>query len=395
MPYLDAATPESAQFVQEHLHDAPERLLFKYQGKVPFDLKFAVQQIAARQKVVKKLPSWTARPDLLFPTSISLEQSSSEETATFKAKSESGQRMIDLTGGFGVDFYHLSTDFVEGTYCERQPELFALAQYNLSLLSPDKFSFHEGDGLAYLQASTQPFDLIYADPARRGTGNQKLFKLRDCEPDVVSTWPLLKSKTQRILLKVSPMLDLTQAWAELPEVQQIQIVSVKNEVKEVLLRWNSQKSTAPKTVEVVELEGDVPPFQFEPWEEVHAETSYGEVGNYLIEPSAGILKAGAFKLFGARFGLKKLAQHTHLYSSDTFLAGIPGRVFKVLQELSPKKQEIKTCFPSGKVNVICRNYVTGTEDLKKKLGLKDGGEDYLIGTQTPSNFKLFWCKRVQ
>lgn len=395
MPYLDSATPESAQFVQEHLHDAPERVLFKYQGKVPFDLKFAVQQIAARQKVVKKLPSWTARPDLLFPTSISLEQSSSEETATFKAKYESGQRMIDLTGGFGVDFYHLATDFAEGVYCERQPELFALAKHNLSLLSSDKFSFHEGDGLIYLQASTQPFDLIYADPARRGIGNQKLFKLRDCEPDLVSTWPLLKSKTQRILLKVSPMLDLTQAWAELPEVQQIQIVSVKNEVKEVLLRWNSQKSTAPKTVEVVELDGNVAPFQFEPWEEVQAETSYGEVGNYLIEPSTGILKAGAFKLFGVRFGLKKLAQHTHLYSSDTLPEALPGRIFEVVRELAPRKQELSEAFPEGKANVICRNYSVGAAELKKKWALKDGGTDYLIGAQTERGYKLFWCKRRQ
>lgn len=393
MPYLDAATPESAQFVQDHLHDAPERVLFKYQGKVPFDLKFAVQQISARQKVAKKLPSWTARPDLLFPASISLEQSSSEETAAFKAKNESGQRMIDLTGGFGVDFFQLAAAFAEGVYCERQPDLFALAQHNLSLLSPGKFAFHNGDGLAYLAEYNQPLDLIYADPARRGTGNQKLFKLRDCEPDVVSAWPLLKSKTQRILLKVSPMLDLAQAWAELPEIQVIQIVSVKNEVKEVLLRWNSQKSTAPKTVEVVELEGDLAPFCFEPWEETQAESSYGEVGAYLIEPSAGLLKAGAFKLFGARYGLKKLAQHSHLYSSDVLPEPLPGRIFEVVRELAPRKQELLEAFPEGKANVICRNYSLGAAELKKKWGLKDGGSDYLIGTQTERGYKLFWCKR--
>jgi hypothetical protein len=393
MPYLDAATPESAQFVQDHLHDAPERVLFKYQGKVSFDLKFAVQQISARQKVTKKLPSWTARPDLLFPPSINLEQSSSEETAAFKAKNESGQRMMDLTGGFGVDFYQLATGFAEGVYCEQQPELFALAQHNLSLLSPGKFTFHSGDGLAFLSEFTKPLDLIYADPARRGTGNQKLFKLRDCEPDVVSAWPLLKSKAQRILLKVSPMLDLAQAWAELPEVKQIQIVSVKNEVKEVLLRWNNQKSTDQKTVEVVELDSDLAPFSFEPSEEVGAESSYGEVGAYLVEPSAGILKAGAFKLFGARYGVNKLSQHSHLYSSDVLPEPLPGRIFEVIRELSPRKKELLEAFPEGKVNVICRNYSLSAAELKKKWGLKDGGTDYLIGTQTVRGYKLFWCKR--
>ena len=148
-------------------------------------------------------------------------------------------------------------------------------------------------------------------------------------------------------------------------------------------------------ISVVDLESGSPPFEFEPRAEEVAQSMFAEAGKYLIEPLAGILKAGAFNLFGERFGLKKLERNSHLYTSETFATGIPGRVFEVLQEISPKKQEIKNCFPSGKVNVICRNYVTGAEELKKKLGLKDGGEDFLIGTQTATGFKLYWCKRVQ
>lgn len=395
MDFKEFNSDEFKHFVQDHLEEDPALLLFKYQGKVGFDLKTAVQQIAARQKASKKLPSWTKNLDLLFPSSISVEQSSSEQTAAFKAEGHSGNKMIDLTGGFGVDFFHLSQGFEKGLYCEQQAELFQISRHNLSGLKPGKFDFIEGDGLEFLRKNTQHFDLIYADPARRGTGNQKLYKLQDCEPNVVDAWPLLQSKSDSILLKVSPMLDLTQAWVELPDIQKITIVSVRNEVKELLLHWDKAKEGDPRMVSVIDLESGFPGFEFEPGAENQAQSQFTEAGKYLIEPLAGILKAGAFNLFGERFGLKKLERNSHLYTSENFTAGIPGRVFEVLQEISPKKQEIKTFSPSGIVNVICRNYVMGAEELKKRFDLKDGGEGYLIGTKTSSGPKLFVCKRRQ
>ncbi|MCM0042401.1 MAG: class I SAM-dependent methyltransferase [Algoriphagus sp.] len=386
---------EFRQFVQDHLEGDPALLLFKYQGKVGFDLKAAVQQIAARQKAAKKLPAWSKNLILLFPASISVEQSSSEQTAGLKSIGRTGGWMIDLTGGFGVDCHHLSQGFEKGVYCEQQTELFQISTHNLSALNPGKFDFVEGDGLEFLRKSAQHFDLIYADPARRGTGNQKLYKLQDCEPNVVGAWSLLKSKSNSILLKASPMLDLTQAWAEIPDIQKITVVSVRNEVKELLLHWDKANEGAPRIISVVDLDSGFPPFEFEPSAEDQAESQFSEAGKYLVEPLAGILKAGAFNLFGERFGLKKLERNSHLYTTETFASGIPGRVFEVLREISPKKQDSKTYFPSSKVNVICRNYVLGAEELKKKLGVKDGGEDYLIGTQTATGFKLYWCKRVQ
>lgn len=385
---------EIKQFVQDHLSEDPALLLFKYAGKVSFDLQSAVQQISSRQKAQKKLPSWVANPDLLFPATISVEQSSSEETAEFKAEGQTGEWMIDLTAGFGVDFFHLSKGFKKGLYCERQPELFQIAKHNLQLLRPGKFEFEHGDGLAFLEKTDVHFDLIYLDPARRGAGNQKLYKLQDCEPDVVSSWALLQKKSQNILIKASPMLDISQAWAELPEIQKITIVSVKNEVKEMLLSWEKREDTATRRIEVVDLGGDFPKFSFKPDEEANVQSQIGEVDRYLIEPMSGILKAGAFSLFGERFGLIKLKKNSHLYTGSEIPDQIPGRVFEVIQEVAPKKQVIKSLFPSGKVNVICRNYSSGAEDLKKKLGLKDGGKDFLIGTKTISGYKVFWCRRI-
>jgi 16S rRNA G966 N2-methylase RsmD len=386
---------EFHQFVQDHLEEDPALLLFKYQGKVAFDLKMAVQQIAARQKAVKKLPNWSKNLHLLFPASISVEQSSSEQTAAFKSEGLSGNCLIDLTGGFGVDFYHLSQGFEKGVYCEQQNELFEIARHNLSTLHPDKFEFINGDGLEFLRKSELQFDLIYADPARRGTGNQKLYKLQDCEPNVVDAWTLLQQKSNHILLKVSPMLDLTQAWTELPDIQKITVVSVRNEVKELLLQWEKGKIGEPKKISVVDLESGILPFEFAPSAEERAHSKFAEAGKYLIEPLAGILKAGAFNLFGERFNLHKLERNSHLYTSDTLGENIPGRIFEVVQEISPKKQEVKALFPSGKVNVICRNYSTGAEELKKKLGVKDGGDDFLIGSKTATGYKLYWCTRIR
>ena len=385
---------EFRQFVQDHLGEDPALLLLKHAGKVSFDLKTAVQQISARQKAAKKLPDWVANRDLIFPASISLEQSSSEETARFKAEKVSGQRMIDLTGGFGVDSFYLSENFQKAIYCEQNEELAAIARHNLEILAPSKFNVVSGDGLDFLQKTELHFDLIYADPARRGSDNQKLYKLQDCQPDVVSAWNLMKEKGNRIMLKLSPMLDISQALSELPEIQKITIVSVKNEVKEVLLNWRKENDVAEKRIEAQDLGSSFPTFEFGIHEEEKASAQLGEVEKFLIEPLSGILKAGAFKLFGERFGLRKLDKNSHLYTGDAIPSEIPGRVFEVIREISPKKPEIKSLFPSGKVNVICRNYSMGAEELKKKLGLKDGGEDFLIGTKTESRYTVFWCKRL-
>ncbi|MFC3416937.1 THUMP-like domain-containing protein [Algoriphagus hitonicola] len=391
---------EFRQFVQDHLNEDPALLLFKYQGKVSFDLKAAVQQIYARRRTEKKLPEWASNPELIFPASLSLEQSSSEETAKFKAQGFDGKIMIDMTGGFGVDFFYLSQKFAKGIYCERQKELFEITTHNLQQLElleglASKFEFFEGDGMEFLEKTNHHFDLIYIDPARRGSGNQKLYKLQDCEPDVVGLWTLLKSKGDQILIKSSPMLDISQAWVELPEIQKITILSIKNEVKELLLSWKKEKNLASKQIEVVDLGSGFPQFSFDPKEEQNAVSQLAEAENYLIEPLSGILKAGAFNLFAARFGLKKLEKNSHFYTcSDLPKESIPARIFEIIDEIPPNKKVMKALFPAGKVNVICRNYNQSANELKKKLGLKDGGEEFLIGTKSQSGFKLFWCRRI-
>jgi len=381
------------KFVQDHQSEDPAQLLFAYSGKTDFDLKAAVQQIQSRQKARHKVPSWAANQDLLFPVSLSMEQASSEETARFKSALAKGKTMIDLTGGFGVDTFFLSENFQQAIYCERNEELAAIVRHNFDLLKPNKFEIAEGDSLAYISKSDEVFDLTYVDPARRGDHNQKLYKLADCEPDIVSNWSLLQSRSNAILIKASPMLDIKQALHEIPEIQKVWVVSVKNEVKEVLLLWEKGIPTGKRIIQSVDLQSDGPKiFSFTYEEEESSESLFGEVGKYLIEPYSSILKAGAFRSFGKMFGLKKLHPNSHLYACEDLTQGIPGRIFEVIKEISNPKKELKQLFPTAKVNVITRNYVLSADELKKKYRLQDGGKEFLIGTKVGERFAMLFCR---
>lgn len=384
------------KFVQDHIREDPAQLLFRYSGKVEFDLKFAVQQIQARQKAKIKLPTWVANSDIIFPVSLSLEQASSEETARFKSKLAKGDLMIDMTGGFGVDAFFLAENFKEAVYCERNVELADIARHNFDLLEAGKFKVVAGDSLEFFNSSGQVcYDLTYIDPARRGEGNQKLYKLADCEPDVVGHWNLLLSKSKSILIKASPMLDIKQAILEIPDIQQVWVVSVKNEVKEVLLFWERDASIRDRVIGAVDLQAnDATTFSFTYQEETTSESFFGDVGKFLIEPYAAIMKAGAFRSFGVRFGLKKLHPNSHLYTSDELPNQILGRVFEVKKEIKNPKKELKALFPDGKVNVITRNYALTADELKKKYSLSDGGDGFLVGTRVGKGYVLYVCEII-
>lgn len=385
-------TESMKKFVQDHLREDPAQLLFRYSGKVDFDLKFAVQQIQARQKAKSKLPTWVANLDIIFPASLSLEQASSEETAKFKSKLGHGQVMIDLTGGFGVDTFFLSQHFEQAFYCERNRDLADTVRHNFDLMVPGKLEVVTGDSLEFFAKSDRVFDLTYVDPARRGDQNQKLYKLADCEPDVVGHWNLLRSKSKSILIKSSPMSDIKQAISEIPDIQQIWVVSVKNEVKEVLLFWERDASKVDRVIRAVDLHAnEATEFSFTYEEEETSESIFGVVGKFLVEPNAAILKAGAFRSFGKRFELKKLHPNSHLYTCDGLQGEMPGRVFEIKEEIKDPKKQLKLLFPDGKVNVITRNYALSADELKKKYRLSDGGDSFLIGTRDRDGFCLLIC----
>ncbi|MDO9553712.1 class I SAM-dependent methyltransferase [Rhodonellum sp.] len=393
MDFKSLHTEALKKFVQDHLQEDPALLLFKHQGKTDFDLKTAVQQISARQKAKKKLPTWAANPEVIFPAGISVEQCSSEETAKFKAEFVSGRGFLDMTGGFGVDTFFIGQHFDTVTYFERNESLAAIVQQNFELLQPNKFAVHSGDAITFLRSIPHDFDLIYLDPARRGDHNQKLYKFSDCEPDVTDLWDLLTNKANQILVKASPILEIKSALKELPKIQKIWVLSVKNEVKEILLYWsNAEAENEPEIICTDLTPEGKQTFAFTYEEEETANAIFGATGKYLIEPNASLLKAGAFKSFSERYQLKKLHPNSHLYTTDVLEERIPGRVFEVIGEVKADKKELKKKFPKGIVNVITRNYSLKAEAFKNKFNLKDGGHEFLIGTKEGEKYRVYHCK---
>lgn len=383
--------------MQDHLHEDPAHLLLKRHKSLEFDLKIAAQQISARQKAKNKLPTFIAHPKVIFPGSLSVEQSSSEQTAVFKAKYVGGESLVDLTGGLGVDIFFMGKKFREAIYVEKQEGLVKIAAHNFLQLSgtQEAYTVVHSDSMDFLRKTNLYVDWLYIDPARRGADDRKLYKLSDCEPDVIQHWELIKDKAKHVMIKASPMLDIKEALHDLPEIRQVMVVAIKNEVKEVLLVWKNSGHKADVEISAFDLNiSQGAGFDFTLEEEANNQVNYSLPAEYLIEPSAAILKAGGFKTFANRFGLSKLHPNTHLYTSSELPGEVPGKVFTVIREVKLDKKELRRLFPSGQVNVIVRNHPLKADGLKKKYGLKDGGTDYLIAVRTmDGKNRVYWCRR--
>ena len=354
--------------------------------------RWFLQQVEGRERTADKLPTFAAIDDWWYPVRLSCEQCSSEATARYKAsilRRTIRGRLLDLTGGYGVDTYFLSEHFDHTDYVEQNAELCRIATHNFAA---KPITIHHSTAEDFL-ASAGQYDLIFLDPARRDSYGGKVFRLEDCTPNVVELLPALLTHGKRIMIKLSPMLDITQAVTTLSQVTwDIYVVAIKNEVKEVLLL-----SGGSGRITAIDLSKKEQAFTFTREEEINSEainmrsTINSEAINYLYEPNAAILKAGAYKLVAQRFGLRKLDTNTHLYTSETLVENFPGRVWKVKEPTPPlpKGKEIK------QANVLVRNYPLTAEQLKKKLHLRDGGTAYVIGCRVAGKPTIFLADRLQ
>ena len=384
--------------------------------------RWFLQQVEGRERTADKLPTFAAMDDWWYPVRLSCEQCSSELTARYKAQivlgTWSNGTCLDLTGGYGVDAFFLSELFAHTDYVEQNAELCRIAAHNFALAHKN-ISVHNTSAEAFLSSPLHGgieggVHLIFLDPARRDSHGGKVFRLADCTPNVVELLPSLLTHLApdgRILLKLSPMLDITQAIKELqtpPDLSgeeiiwDVYIVAVKNEVKEVLLlsrntELSNYRDTEP-TITAIDLSKKEQAFTFTREEEREAislplQRELEELeGAFLYEPNAAILKAGAYKLVAARFGLHKLDPNTHLYISDTLVEHFPGRVWRIKEvpfQLSPKGARDK------QANVLTRNYPLTPEQLKKKLHLRDGGTAYVIACRVAGKPTVFLAERVE
>lgn len=387
------------EFIEQHEHDDEQQLLLKHKTLFDIPASTIAWQIVGRRKAITKIPLYYNAKQIVYPPGLNLEQSSSEETAAFKASildKELNQKnsIIDLTGGFGVDTLFCSKVFNQVKYIEPNAELLSYARNNHRVLGSENIEHINSKAEDFLNSFIGQPDCFFIDPSRRTNSNQKVFKLADCEPNVIDLLPRIFEHSKHLLVKAAPLLDLQQALLELKAVKQIWIVSVKNEVKELLFFCEKNFSTEP-TLTAVNLSSDHQPFSFRLSDEKNAQVEFSDPLAYLYEPNASILKAGAFKTIANRYELNKLHPSTHLYTSEKFVNEFPGRIFKTAALLKADAKSVAAHFPEGKANVITRNHPLSPEELKKKLKLQDGGEKYLIGCSGQKQKFLITAERLK
>ena len=466
------------EYIKQHRNDDVYRLAL---AKTPegVDLQYALQQISAYQTLTKKVPSWAECDELIFPRQLSLEQSSSELTARYKAElicdfmGNNPFNHIDLTGGMGIDCYFIAQYTQKSHYVELNPELCQIAQHNFAYLNPN-ISVHNTTAEEFLnqitdnrvqitdnsiaeeakntnsQLSTfnscdkqeqrsslllpsearilseaknsQLSTLIYLDPARRGDHGQKLVSIADCQPNVVELLPQMFALTDKVVVKLSPMLDITRAINELPHIQHLYVISVNNECKELLLFINQQHTTEP-TIHAINLSSQqitkTMDAQYCPpvlggravgrggqnsqlltgtlANEASLTISHARaIGTYLYEPYAAHLKSGLYKTIAQQYNCEKLHQHSHLYTSNTLNNDFPGRKFEVKEVISFDKKSAKALFKSlPKANITTRNFPLTVNELRTQYKIKDGGETYIFATTLYDESKvLIICKKI-
>lgn len=440
------------EYIKQHRNDDVYRLAL---AKTPegVDLQYALQQISAYQILTKKVPSWAECNELIFPRQLSLEQSSSELTARYKAeliRNFMGNQPfthIDLTGGMGIDCYFIAQHTQKSHYVELNPELCQIARHNFTHLNSN-ISVHNTTAEEFLNQSTdnrlqitnnrvQSTDnrvqmtdnrvqitddrlqmtdnfslltpnsslLIYLDPARRGDHGQKLVSIADCQPNVIELLPQMFELTDKVVVKLSPMLDITRAINELSHIEKLYVISVGNECKELLLFIN-KKYNAETQIHAINLKSTInnqrstdnpTPFSGFISHETALSLSYAhEVGKYLYEPYAAHLKSGLYKTIAQQYNCEKLHQHSHLYTSTELNNDFPGRKFEVKEVVPFDKKSAKTLFKSLKqANLTTRNFPLTVSELRTQYKIKDGGETYIFATTLHDDSKvLIVCQKA-
>lgn len=385
-------TDNFRQFVIEHAADDLTRLLLSASRYPTIDVAFAVEQIASRRQIREKLPMWYANDALLFPSKISAEQCSSEQTASYKQRLvKEGDSLCDLTGGLGIDSYYFSRQVGHVTYIERFPAYCEAAQNNFAALKADNITIVEGDSTE-LVAGLPGFDVFYIDPARRGEGNKRVYALTDCEPDLPALLPELFRHAPKVIAKLSPMADIRMTLDLLPGTTEIHVLSVKNECKELLFIVERDAETASPAIHCINFNnnGTEESFTFSLQEEQGEELHLArQLKSYFYEPNASLLKAGAFKSTAARFGLEKLHVSSHLYTSDERKDDFPGRSF-IVEEVYPFSGKLcKTLHKDiPQANITVRNFPLSVDELRKRTKIADGGDVYLFATTLADGSKI-------
>ena len=387
-------TARQKQFIRTHENKDVRDLALRYSGE---DMPFLLSQIAGRKMAKHKIPSWYANDNIVYPAHISLEQASSEETARYKVSlfSQQSNRLIDLTGGLGVDFSFLAPGFREAVYVEQNPELCDLATNNFKELGLTNHTIVNAAAEEAL-ADCSYADVIFLDPSRRDGVGRKVFRIEDCSPNVLELKEQLLAKSDTILIKYSPMLDISLAVKTLHNVREVHVISVQNECKELLFLLSAEADECVYHAVNLKKNEKTESFSFRLKDEQLSAPAYASrPEKYLYEPNASLLKAGAFNVLATAFQVSKLHKNSHLYTSDGFIKDFPGRIFEVKEFFAPNKKNVRQFVAeTKKANISVRNFPTSVAEIRKQSGLKDGGDVYLFAT-TLANEQKLWVVGVK
>ncbi len=383
---LKILNTEIQAFINDNLSVEISRLLLKGTNFNQVTTREIIEQIEAKLKCKKKLPTWYATKNIYFPNKLNIEQTSSEVTAQYKSLHLKGHTIADLTGGFGVDSYYFSKHFKSVTHFEIDKNLSEIVTHNNTQLKIENVTCVPKNGIESILDSEDKYDWIYIDPSRRHDSKGKVFFLKDCLPEVPSRLKKLFGKTENIAIKTSPLLDISAGINELKNVHTIHVVAVKNEVKELLwILKNGFKGDI--SIETVNIKADAQEvFNFNLKSESQSTPSYENPLKYLYEPNSAILKAGGFNRLAEQLEVFKLHQHSHLYTSNDLVA-FPGREFKIEQIIPYNKKSVKS-LKITQANITTRNFPENVQQLRKKFGIKDGGNTYIFFTTNYSNKRI-------
>lgn len=390
---LDIQNPKLQEFIHLNIGQPISKLALQKNPFPTIEWVDILNQIAAKTKAKEKLPTWFSTPNIIYPSKISVEQTSSEKTAAYKASIISGENLIDLTGGFGIDDYYFSKKVKKVVHCEINTELSDIVKHNFKQLNIENIICHAGDSLTTLNALDIKWDWIYIDPSRRSDVKGKVFMLKDCLPNVPEYLDHYFSKSDAVLIKTAPILDITAGISELKHVKTIHIVAVDNEVKELL--WELNKGYVGeikiKTLSISKDKKEAFDFILNEYSEI---PTHSLPQKYLYEPNSAIMKSGGFNEVGSYYKLNKLHKHSHLYTSDDLIP-FPGRTFIIDKSIMYGKMEMKQFLENTKANITTRNFPETVESIRKKWKIKDGGNTYCFFTTDEKNNKIVLiCKKI-
>ena len=383
---LSILNTEVQNFINANLNEDISKLLLNGISFSEIEAKDIIKQIEAKKRSKKKLPTWFNSKNIYFPNKLNIEQTSSEVTANYKANLVSGNSLIDLTGGFGVDAYYFSKRIKNVIHCEINKSLSEIVKHNYKTLNINTIECLNENGIEALKHIDRPFDWIYIDPSRRDDTKKKVFLLSECIPNIKTFQGLFLKYANNVMIKTSPLLDIKATLNDLKQIKELHVIALDKEVKELLwvLERDCKTEFIIKTVNLTKQSKQEFEFSFE--NESNEIAEYTGPIAYLYEPNAAILKAGAFNSVSTQLNIPKLHKHSHLYTSNT-LIDFPGRRFKIEKSI-PFNKKIFAKEKISKANVTTRNFPISVGEIRKKLKIKDGGDIYLFFTTDLNNIKI-------